>query len=338
MSLININQAYLDELKVEITDAEKRQARLNDYIEGLQALYKGMKTFLEKKSGLTDINADALSETEKFLDKVELNLDKATSSAILSTSPVFSTNGASSGGKFLADVPANQFEESLGNTPNLPDIVATDQGSDAAENRLSSSGMLKGLSMFEALKKYLSMFSEKQTVRTIMNGLTDYGFEADSKHFYEGVRGMLRYHEAKNIFERDGTLWGLVREEMTEVPTKSRSDKPIESQIVTSSKSAANIKVPTEKGTPENKPPRSVVKTNTLYCKEILQKSGQPWLHVDQILVYLKNDYDIIRSKKIISSALRKNAKNKQPLFKAIGRNRFGLLEARPAVKEDVSA
>lgn len=331
MSLININQAYLDELKVEITDAEKQQARLNDYIEGLQALHKGIKTFLEKKNGLADINADPLSETEKFLDKVELNFDKAASSSIVSTSAVISTNGASSGGKFLADVPANQFEESFGNISNLPDRVAIDQGSDAAENRLSSSGMLRGLSMFEALKKYLSMFSEKQTVRTIMNGLTDYGFEADSKHFYEGVRGMLRYHEGKNIFERDGTLWGLVREEITKVPAKSRGGEPIESQNKVSSESAANVKFPTEDATPENKPTRLVVKTNTLYCKEILQKSGQPWLHVDQILVYLKNDYDIIRSKKIISSALRKNANNKQPLFRAMGRNRFGLLEDQPS-------
>lgn len=324
MSLANINHVYLDELTAEIADAEKQQMRLMDYIVGLRALHDGIKIFLEKKNGLADSNADPLFNSINFLDKLKLTT-------------ISSPNETIFGSTLSADVPANRLEEVCNDTSHLPEIALADNHSASLENELSNKEILKGLPLFEALKKYLSMFSEKQTVKVIIDGLTDYGFEADVKHLYEGVRGMLRYYEKKGIFERDGAAWGLVKETRTEVGAKSQFEEQTVSQIETPNKSGASIEFPTERIIMENKPPNATVKTNTEYCKEILQKSGQPWLHVDQILVCLQKDYGIVRSKKIISSALRKNANNKRRVFKSFGRNRFGLLEEQPTVAENIS-
>lgn len=241
-------------------------------------------------------------------------------------------------------LPSDSFESSSINTfahkPDKINLDSVDQDTENTqsignlelrEDNLLNKNLLKGLTMFEALKKYLAMFSKKQTVKMIVDGLTDYGFEADIKHLYEGVRGMLRYYEKRGFFERDKAYWGLAKEEVK--PAIIEIEKPIRAPSVT----LTNTGTPDVEKPPPDKLTTQETKTNPEYCKEILQRSGQPWLHVDQILVCLKKDYGIIRNKEIIAAALRKNSNNKRRVFKTFGGNRFGLLEDQPTVAKNIS-
>lgn len=325
MSLININQVYLDELTAEIADAEKQQIRLADYLVGLRALHDGIKIFLEKKNGFADGDAASLFDARNFLDKSE-------------PQTIPSSNEISPDTDLSADIPGFGFEEVSGGTPYLPEALPATEHSNSLESELSDKELLKGLPMFEALKKYLSISSDKQTVSVIIIGLAEYGFKAEVKHPYESVRGMLRYYEKRGIFERNGATWGLTKKSKTEPAVETESEESEKLQIGTPGKSATSEELSIEQVIVEDKPSATRDKTNTQYCKEILQKSEHSWLHVDQILDCLKNDYGIVRSKKIISAALRKNSNNTRRVFKAIGRNRFALLEEQPATAKSVSA
>lgn len=66
--------------------------------------------------------------------------------------------------------------------------------------------------------------------------------------------------------------------------------------------------------------------TLTDIYREIIRESGQKWLHVDQILIVLKKNYHIVRTKANVASVLRQGAKH-QRNFMFHGKNRFGLLK-----------
>lgn len=213
-------------------------------------------------------------------------------------------------------------EENSDNEDGLKNIVTIVENLEPPNEELNKEVSFKGLSLLDAIKMYLAMFSEKLTVKIITDGLKYYGFDGEIKHLYESIRSTLRYYEKKGVFERDGAIWGLANDENTEnvvsqtkFDTEPQSPKPAETKVISEQKLV------------ETKITNSGVKSNTQYCKEILQKSGVQWLHVDQFLAILKKDYGIIRRKEIIAAALRKNSNNKNKIFKSYGGNRFGLLE-----------
>ncbi len=208
----------------------------------------------------------------------------------------------------------------LSNESNFSTEIELVENSKTSETEIKNKDMLKGLPIFDALKKYLTVFPEEQTVKQITDGLIANGFDAKVKHLYESIRSTLRYYEKKGVFERNGADWKLgIGKRSEDIRMRPEIGPEIQS------KTSAETEIIQKQKSNGHQPINPTVKSNTEYCREILLKSGQPWLHIDQFLVILKNDYGIIRRKEIVAAALRKNAKSKNKIFKLYGGNRFGL-------------
>lgn len=288
----------------------------NRYSQLAQDLYREEEKLVLTASGL-------ISDAEIFIDRAKTEVaeeynepnitlpnNELAEDSMLSTDSV--VVGSDSESLNAEELFASQFDESVKTELEKSDQPSLDKK------------LLKGLQLFDALKKYLSLTGEKQTVPDIISRMHEYGFRSEVKHPYESVRGMLRYYEKQGVFERDGATWGIASNDENNTVIKFVPKAELLSQDkMTDGKTPQNF----GKLTAKSKSLSSETKTNPEYCEEILRKSGQPWLHVDQILVILKNDYGIIRSKEIVAAALRKNARNKR-IFKAYPGNRFGLLVA----------
>lgn len=299
MNLTNLNPISLSELDAEIAKAEYQQKQLAVHLAGLHALRAGVKTFIETRDELARSDNNSFADANKNPEEFEPETSALSNETSNESKP--SENNSTSASEILSEINTNPSNTS-----------ATDS---------SSKELLKGLTLLEALKRYLAMFTEKQTVKIITDGLLAYGFDAPIKHLYESVRSTLRYHEPKGVFERDRAAWGLARENENDSPALN-IEPPTEIAV----KPYTQTKASNEQMTFDNKAINSGAKTNPQYCEEVLRKSGQQWLHVDQIIVCLRKEYGIIRSKEIIAAALRKNASHKR-IFKALGDNRFGLLD-----------
>lgn len=159
----------------------------------------------------------------------------------------------------------------------------------------------------------------KQSIKHISDLLINRGFELAPRQLYEKIRSRLRHYEKSGIFVKDGTVWGIAEQYRDREPT----------DVFGKTETNEINRKESEKQNSQMKGGKTV----TEYSQEIIEKSAQPWLHVDQLLIILEKDHGVVRSKANVASVLRKNAKRKR-IFKSFGRNRFGLLSYSGAVKE----
>lgn len=292
-------------------------SRFNRYSQMTEDLHREEEELISTASGL-------IGDAETFIDRAKNETgDGHDESLSISPKSDLVENSVNPNIPPIAESDTITFP----NAEEIIDFQSSEPGETATEESapsLPNKKLLKGLQLFEALKKYLALAGEKQTVPEIISGLREYGFRSEVKHPYESVRGMLRYYEKQGIFERDGATWGLSRKGENNTVIKFVSKKDTQFQLKQGGEKTEHS---FDNLATKNKPSSSGTKTNPEYCEEILRNSGQEWLHVDQILVILKNDYGVIRNKEIVAAALRKKARQKR-IFKAFVGNRFGLLDA----------
>lgn len=245
-------------------------------------------------------------------------------------------------------------------------------GESASFNRESKNEIPPGAfadveKLLDALVRLTEMYRAPQTVAVMLADLKRGGFNfGQIKDSYANVRSTLRYYT--KLFEKDGSQWRrkpqiaadklpdearqennaivspqIVNEEdlkeavdRQSPSSEAETAEAVDNKRVVSifSRQSANqlIGVDASKAPESNTNGKKRILTYPQLCEEILLTSGQPWLHLDQFLVYLERDYGLKVEKAVIASALRKNAKARRR-FKSHGGNRFGLIDQPEAAR-----
>lgn len=324
-----MNEKILEVISKKRERITSAREKLGDLLAYYNRLYQKAEDFLQEKNAVPVIEADLIEETKKIFSDLEqdddssidfLLTDKFSSSrkhgqAVeeeLDENNAVDENSAEAGKDDSDDENqkdgANQEKDGELNIP--ASVGAPDESPAIADD-------LKHLPLPAAVFVCLdTTFPAKQSVKWISDILIVRGFGMKPRELYEKIRAALRHYEKRNIFARDAATWG-VAEQYHGGNVAELFDKTKQGEV-----SRNNLTDAGQKGD----------RTITEYCEEILKKSGQQWLHVNQILTILKNEYDIVRDKANVASVLRKNAKNKR-IFKFYGKNRFGLLEQVVTVK-----
>ncbi len=310
MKLAEINDQLLGELETQIADAERQKVRLDNYIGGLQAYYHGTKIFLEMRSKLND-DDEPTSAIKNFLAAADSNSFYSPNHSQSSETGEEPENQISCDSKNASDFNVGTGGQSEDSTfqqtpvstnppPNLTGSLPNEAVGNSEESVPEPEGQpeipdeeFQKLPQFEALKTVLKVSPKRLSVELIKKELFRRGFKPNAEFFDQSLASMLRYYEKKNVFQRDKQKrWGLASGEIVKP-----SQFPLDGEL-----------------------------NNADCVYEILKSSGQPWLHVDQILVIMKQQYGYIRDKESVSSTLRKSAARNRR-FRFFGGNRFGLLE-----------
>lgn len=325
----NILEVMLNNRQI-IADLHRRLgiwlSRYDRVYEKAQDFVNAQKRIIENDNNLIENTKQILQNLEQSAFFVDSLIENTPSPPPDNNAPFLDENVTSQG--YAASFQENPRYETSSETP-MANQEGTEDSNELIESQshkiLSiSHDALNGLTMFAALVQLLRLVSPEQaTVKAICEVLVKSEADVEKTNLYEKVRSMLRYYAKKGIFERNGALWGLTEE----AKNKNISELLGKSQIFPENISAESRQQQDSLvyQNNENEPSSSETKTITQCCRVVLEKSGQPWLHVDQFLVILKNEYEIIRGKANVASVLRKNA-SKGRIFKSYGKNRFGLL------------
>jgi hypothetical protein len=312
MKLSEINEQILNELELQITQAEHQKIRLDNYIEGLRAYYHGTKTFLEMRNRLQG-GGEPIDEIRNFLDASDSDEFQSIThnqppekNGEIQNQQTFDLN--INPNSMIADTNLNDASQisshsngtnrmlEFDNNPSDQKDVKPEESVPEQEVQIKiSDEEFQKMPQFEALKTVLKTSGKKLSIEHIKKEFFRRGFKPQAEFFDQSLGSMLRYHEKKGVFRRDNqNRWGLGNGEVSKRGKKKLS---------------TNNEL-----------------TNSDCSYEIIKSSGQPWLHVDQILVIMEQQYGYKRDKESVSSSLRKSAK-RGDRFKFLRGNRFGLLE-----------
>jgi hypothetical protein len=324
--------------------------KLETWLSHYDRLYQKAEDFLNEKTRILSTENELMEDTKKLF--AELENDNTSLNHLIEIEVIDAHKIKSE------DLPINDYQKNDENQDNhsklnKADSVLTESAQTSFNKKsneilqltadTSSSLLLdlEGLALPQAIFKYLdSVFPEPQLIKTICHQLLQNGFRSDSIQFYEQVRSVLRLNQKKGVLEKVGVEWKVTDEfhgkEFLYSPRKLKTSKVDETEIkniaeISENQSEKqNLSVQSDILPPQNSQSQDGAteanKTLTEYYREVIEQSGQPWLHIDQILVLLKNNYNIVRKKSNVASVLRQGAKNNRT-FKSFGRNRFGLIE-----------
>lgn len=355
MNVNEISEATLSALSEKRARIAALHQRLDDWLTHFDRLCQTVENLLNQRNAVTAAETDLLQDTRRLLAELE-NVNEVIIDEKDFASPVLSLENslANAAPSLRSDQLISHIALSVGNKDNCANqfIESAAAAIDKTDNSLSSvvvaPNAFLGMSQFEALNKYFRLCGSKQTLSEIITDLPRGGFYSQAEHVEQSFRSMLRYYTAKGVFEREGESWGLpnqpVLQEAASLVSLSASppivefsnnqalkanvgslseNESLQNALTPKGKSLLLVRRPSGRNSHCAYPQNEL--TTPQYCAEILRQSGQPWLHVDQILVIMERDYGVKRRKVIVASALRKNAKAKR-FFKAFGDNRYGLL------------